>query len=593
MSFYCNNPETKGLGDWVEGRTHTFGLDKAAEWFAKKVLGRTSCKCPIRRNRLNSLYPCGVPRLTIGIPTYNDFEGLWGTVTSLIEQADRAGLLEVIEILVIDQSPDPQPKNGVSPDIQAVEAGLKGKAFIEEWVNGTQGKLQARYYRYNDVLGTTVAKSLVFAMSRTEWTLCIDSHVTLVQDSLANVYRWICRNRTSHDLYHGVMIYDGFKAHATHLEPVWRGQMWGIWATDDRGIEPSMTPFEIPAAAGWAFMCRTDAWKGYHPLMQGFGGEETFLQKLWQKHGNKVWCLPCLRGIHRFGRTAPTAPVRVEDKIRNAALGLLMLELPLDEMRDHFAVPFEEDGQSKVHADANLVDITIAGAVADHMSFMQHIHGQYAMPGSNPPVQTLEDIYQQHCATKSDINEHLPTLRKYASECTHVTEFGTRGAVSTAALLIAGPKTLHTWDKHQQCPCSSLKRLAGETDFHALEGDVTAIPPIEETDLLFIDTYHNSEQLSKELKLHASRVRRYMILHDTTTFWSNGESYDGHPKLGLQYALELFLDIHPEWTIKERFENNNGLMVLERKNAGPEDCDHGSGEIGDLVSGEIVIETGP
>ena len=594
MSFYCKDPQNKGLGDWVEGRTHTFGLDKLASWFAKSVLGRHSCGCPERRNQLNSLYPCGVPKLTIGIPTFNDYEGLWGTVTSIVEQAESAGLLDVIEILVIDQSPDPGPKNGVVPDPQAVEAGLKGKAFIEEWINGTQGKLKARYIKFNEVLGTTIAKTLVFQASQTEWTLCVDSHVTLVENSLENTYRWVCKNRTNRDLFHGVLVYDGFKGVATHLEPEWRGQMWGTWATDERGEKVSMEPFEIPAAAGWAFMCRTDAWLGYHPLMRGFGGEETFLQKLWQKYGRKVHCLPCLRGIHRFGRTAQMAPVRVEDKIRNAALGLQMLGEPLDEMRDHFAVPFEdENGNMVKHADENLVDLVIAGAVSEHMNFVTSTGvdmplNDQQIQQSAPAPPSLEDLYQQKCSIPSDINEHLPTLRKYAERCSHVTEFGTRAGVSTVALLSAHPDVLRTWDKQQQCPCKSLKGLAGKTDFEALEGDVLQIDPIEETDLLFIDTYHNSEQLSQEFQLHADRSRKYIILHDTTTFWNNGETYDGTAKMGLKYAVEKLLSTRPEWTILERFENNNGLLILER-NDGRSKADHnGTGEIRDVVSSEAL-----
>ena len=36
----------------------------------------------------------------------------------------------------------------------------------------------------------------------------------------------------------------------------------------------------------------------------------------------------------------------------------------------------------------------------------------------------LEDIINNIHATPSDINEHIPTLVKYASECDHITEMG-------------------------------------------------------------------------------------------------------------------------------------------------------------------------
>jgi hypothetical protein len=34
---------------------------------------------------------------------------------------------------------------------------------------------------------------------------------------------------------------------------------------------------------------------------------------------------------------------------------------------------------------------------------------------------------------------------------------------------------------------------------------------------------------------------------------------------GLWPAIEEFLVEHPEWTLHERFTNNNGLTVLKRK----------------------------
>lgn len=592
MPFYCSDSGNKGFGDWIEGRTHTFGLDKLATWWAKKVLRKSGCKCQQRRNQLNSLYPCDTPKLTIGIPTYNDFEGLHATVTSLVLQAEAAGLLDRIEILVIDQSPDPQEMPEGQPQPQAVRSGEMSKGLIEEWIDGAGGKLQARYIRWNHNLGTTVAKSMCFQASRTEWTMCLDSHVVLSPGSLENTYRWICDNRFSYDLYHGVLIYDGLKGISTHLEPVWRGQMWGTWATDDRGIESSLVPFEVPAAAGWSFMCRTDAWLGYHPLMKGFGGEETFLQKLWQQNDRKTFCLPCFRGVHRFGRTAEMAPVRLEDKIRNYALGLTMLGIDLREMRDHFAEPHEEEGQTVHHMNANQVDLIIAGAVSEHMNAFgipKTENSSASLPNQPTFQPTLEDMYTMNVNTKSDIQEHLPTLKKYASECDRVTEFGPASAVSTVALLAGQPKSLDVWTPQETCTCNSLKPMSGNTEFNHHVGISTEVDPIPETDLLFLDTYHHKDQMDKELALHAGSVTKYIILHDTTTFWENGESYDGTPRPGLKYAVEPFLQNHPEWSVRERFENNNGLLVLERANVegSPEEAhsDHGAGQVRDVVSG--------
>jgi hypothetical protein len=179
-----------------------------------------------------------------------------------------------------------------------------------------------------------------------------------------------------------------------------------------------------------------------------------------------------------------------------------------------------------------------------------------------------------------DINEHLPTLRKYASLCEHVTEMGTRFAVSILALLIANPKKVvsidlnyHFYEKFE----NETKEFAEKcgTDFDFVIADVLKTD-IEKTDMLFIDTLHTYNQLSKELRRHESNVNKWIVLHDTVTygqtdeiFYSNGlisdeVSNDIVVKTGLYTALSDFLEENKNWKIKEHYVNNNGLTVIER-----------------------------
>jgi hypothetical protein len=109
-----------------------------------------------------------------------------------------------------------------------------------------------------------------------------------------------------------------------------------------------------------------------------------------------------------------------------------------------------------------------------------------------------------------------------------------------------------------------LAPLAGRTDFHFTVGD-TKVLDIEETDLLFIDTLHTYDQLTTELARHAAKVRRWIVLHDTTTFATQGQESD--PR-GLWPAVEEFLT-EGTFVLKERRENNNGLTILERACPGP------------------------
>lgn len=110
------------------------------------------------------------------------------------------------------------------------------------------------------------------------------------------------------------------------------------------------------------------------------------------------------------------------------------------------------------------------------------------------------------------------------------------------------------------------------------QSDLTC--PLEQTELLFIDTWHIYGHLKRELARWHSSVTRWIILHDTTVDEWVGEtirnSWDakaqsaqhgylvGEITKGLWPAIEEFLDEHPEWSLEKRFTNNNGLTVLKR-----------------------------
>jgi GT2 family glycosyltransferase/tetratricopeptide (TPR) repeat protein len=174
----------------------------------------------------------------------------------------------------------------------------------------------------------------------------------------------------------------------------------------------------------------------------------------------------------------------------------------------------------------------------------------------------LAGLYHAACSTPSDIHEHLPKLYELASQCRHVTEFGTRAGTSTAALLFAQPDQLVCYDKVKHPLVDVLRALAGRTLFHFRLADVLAVE-IDETDLLFIDTYHVYEQLKEELRLHAGKARKFIVLHDTTTFGERGEKPGSR---GVWPAVEEFL-AQGTFRLLDRHMNNHGLTVLEARSA--------------------------
>jgi hypothetical protein len=176
----------------------------------------------------------------------------------------------------------------------------------------------------------------------------------------------------------------------------------------------------------------------------------------------------------------------------------------------------------------------------------------------------LESKYQLHLTTPSDINEHMSVLRDYATKCTSVTELGVRTGVSIWAWLDAKVPCIRAYDLNYP-PADELQyieQFASEQnlDFKFIQADVRTIE-IEPTDLLFIDTLHTYNQLKLELLLHSSKVRKYIIFHDTTLYGLHGE--DGSTP-ALQAALFEFLGANAEWSFDRIFTHNNGLSIFKR-----------------------------
>jgi len=139
-----------------------------------------------------------------------------------------------------------------------------------------------------------------------------------------------------------------------------------------------------------------------------------------------------------------------------------------------------------------------------------------------------------------------------------VTEFGVRGGNSTVALACGRPKSLISYDIDKM-PEDLKNVVSGVTDFRFIQKNVLEII-IEETDLLFIDTFHSFGQLQAELELHAPKVRKYIITHDTATFGVVGEDKKSP---GLINAIEQFIS-SGVWKKVKEFKNNSGLIVLKR-----------------------------
>jgi predicted O-methyltransferase YrrM len=213
----------------------------------------------------------------------------------------------------------------------------------------------------------------------------------------------------------------------------------------------------------------------------------------------------------------------------------------------------------------------------------------------------MEETYKRLCEEPSDINEHLPTLRLYASKCARVCELGVRGVVSTVALAcglaespfttnedVTPAKKLYLYDIIPEIDLSRIEEgcfAKGITIYDSFGVNDLDTEDDDTYDMLFIDTAHNYPHCYEELCKFGARTQRYILLHDTTidgitseyvrlrcepqhynhfvAYYRNKYEVEDFKK-GLQFAIDKWLSENPEWKVRKVYTNNNGLTILHK-----------------------------
>lgn len=256
----------------------------------------------------------GPRQLTIGMATYDDYDGVYFTVQAL--RLYHPEVLKDTEILVLDNNPD----------------GPAGPLLRElaSWVEG---------YRYvpNQTVKGTAVRDRIFRIARTPYVMCVDCHVMLAPGSLRRLIDYFHSHPDSPDLLQGPLLDDSLEGVSTHFAPVWSAGMYGQWDTDERGVDPDGPPFEVPMQGLGIFACRRDAWPGFNPQFSGFGGEEGYIHEKFRQAGGRALCLPFLRWTHRFGRpNGIPYPNLYADRVRNYMIGWSELGLDITPIEAHF-----------------------------------------------------------------------------------------------------------------------------------------------------------------------------------------------------------------------------------------------------------------
>jgi Glycosyl transferase family 2/Glycosyltransferase family 25 (LPS biosynthesis protein) len=270
------------------------------------------------------------PTLTIGMATYDDYDGVYFTVQAI--RLYHPEIADETEIIVVDNHPD----GPCAADLKA----------LEKWAPGYL------YVPFNRVQGTA-ARDMVFREATADFVLCIDCHVMFVPGALRKLIDYFHANPGMPDLLQGPLVYDDLRNLSTHMDPTWSAGMYGVWANDPRAADPAAPPFEIAMQGLGAFACRKSAWPGLNPRLRGFGGEEGYLQEKFRRAGGRALCLPFLRWVHRFGRPMGVPYQNTwEDRIRNYLIIAAELGHDPSPALEHFRVHLGREPAERIIAAA-------------------------------------------------------------------------------------------------------------------------------------------------------------------------------------------------------------------------------------------------
>lgn len=246
--------------------------------------------------------------LTIGMATYDDFDGVYFTLEALKAYHD----LEDVELVVVDTK----------------------KESCKETLS-VCNNVGAKYYHRPEKVGTSASRNHVFEVANGRFVLCIDCHVLLVKDSVKKLKEYLRANMDTKNIIQGPLLYDDQKNISTHFDPQWRSQMYGTWGTDQKHL--TQEEIEIPMQGLGLFCMRKDVWPKFNVNFRGFGGEEGYIHEKVRQNNGKAICLTWLKWVHRFGRPKGVPyPLQLKDRVVNYLIGWSELGMNYGEVLEFF-----------------------------------------------------------------------------------------------------------------------------------------------------------------------------------------------------------------------------------------------------------------
>lgn len=468
-------------------------------------------------------------KLTIGMPTLYDYSGTVFTVQALRELSEEwENFNEEVEIIVVDNTPSKKYRDDLKSQITQMN------------------QPNIRYIEFLAERGPAEVKNQVIATAKGEYTMCIDCHVLFKRGTLKKLKTFLetLTEEASLDFYTGPLLDNAGRAF-THFSPVWRGQMYGIWATDPEILKQDK-PVSIWGNGCGLFLVKTKEWLGFNKNFKGFGAEEGYIHDKYRKFGRDVKCIPWLTWWHRFGNPdAKHYNLSVFSKVRNYVLGHLELGMDLKPIYDHFvSLDHSKHASLRQHLiEEHGVPAETVNDLTESQLTEYHKHHKISLesweallqdPISNdtesnlkllPNLPSYSDILTENKDNVKLAYDMLGTYAKASSSVCEITDniysifsLQDSGAESVTSLLVA--------DKEHP---DADKALISK--FTSLQEAIRYFEDNLEVDMLYITLPKDFPDYEGVLHRVAKNVRKYLFVNGTKL--STGDKATGQ-------ALKLF-----------------------------------------------------
>lgn len=517
-------------------------------------------------------------KLTIGMPHYDDYRGVYMTIQALKLYQD----LTDVEVLVVDNSPN-------------TSGGRQCKILLDHF----KGEFNTKYIPMHECRGPAHAKNEVIRQASGDTVLVMDCHVMLADGAIKRLKQFAIDD----SFYTGPLLMDDCRTTCTHFDMMWRGGMWGIWAQafqhpdgttfsvqhDDEkfctfydltlsrkklnlnlpvmkytdnwqaklimagckiiGNRPDDAPFRIPAQGCGLFIVKKDSWLGFNDAFYGFGAEEGYIHAKYFREGRPTICLPFMRWNHYF-RRGDEVPYQVvmQDRIRNYVIGFSELGLDLNPIKTEF-VP------------KHMTEMEWESLIKNPISYVRK--GAPSSIGQPPAtIDTFDKLYEwsKKQNNKEFPPEYISSLRAYSSRSENILEVS-GNSVNTLALAAGIPKKLHCFKKQCDGICDHLNKYLKDTEVTNSADSVFNQKDLGSYDLIFIEPETQTyEQALAHLIFLSDKSTRYMVLSGTTAH--QFKSVDNGA--GYAYALKEFVKLKPDWFVCEHLPQGKGLTFLSK-----------------------------